>query len=239
MLAGYVGHAAWLASDGDTESFWLSAPQDTDVETLTIKLEKPTWIYGVSILWARDAHAKRYAVETSVNGVDWVRAYVEDSGTGGQEEVTLPVEALPSRVLFVQLIMMRDRPNQVFGVRDVQVTGCSGRGTVTINAANSCSALEAPPNTASANTSSCTPLVSASMSVTPTVSSVVPRRGTTAGGTDVTVYGNFFGATASGVNVSFGGFPCTVTAMLSDSSGLTCKTAPSGAKNGGMKQVCA
>jgi hypothetical protein len=246
-MAGSIGHPAQLAGDGDNESFWLSAPQeDADTETLTIDLGGPAFLHGVSVLWAREYHARRYAIEASTSDVDdddavWVLVHTEDAGTGGLDEATVPQGTLRERVRYLRLTMMRDRRRQVFGVRDVRAITCPGRTPLTIDARNNCSVLEAPPSSARAASApaqaACEPLTSASMTITPTVRAVLPRRGTTAGGTDVTIYGNFFGAAAPDVNVSIGGFPCTVTAMLQDQSGLTCKTTASGVSNGGMKQV--
>ncbi len=60
--------------------------------------------------------------------------------------------------------------------------------------------------------------------LTPTVTSVSPRRGSTAGGTNVTVFGSNFGADASKVTVLLGtGSSCGGVVLLNDSA-LQCAT---------------
>jgi hypothetical protein len=53
-----------------------------------------------------------------------------------------------------------------------------------------------------------------SKSLTASVTSVLPKRGSTAGGTDLTIVGTGFGTTASSVTVSVAGVACAVSAVI-------------------------
>lgn len=77
-------------------------------------------------------------------------------------------------------------------------------------------------------------------SLTPAITGIVPSRGTTAGGADVTIFGTNFGSTSLHVSVSIGGFKCNVGTLADEGGGvssITCVTGASGPENGGVKYV--
>lgn len=84
-------------------------------------------------------------------------------------------------------------------------------------------------------------LITARTSLTPKIASVEPKRGTTAGGSDVTVTGSFFTSDASRLNVTIGDFPCVVKSVETLSGGgevqIKCVSGASGLLDGGKKYV--
>ncbi|MFN9899324.1 MAG: IPT/TIG domain-containing protein, partial [bacterium] len=87
-----------------------------------------------------------------------------------------------------------------YGIRDVAVRGCDRAKTPALAA-------------------DAAALFTARLSLTPEVTSVVPERGSTAGGSDVTVTGRFFSTDQSKISVSLGPFGCAVTSITNLSAG--------------------
>ena len=80
----------------------------------------------------------------------------------------------------------------------------------------------------------------AKSNLTPRVFSVVPTRGTTAGGLDVTIRGRFFSSFSSEISVSFGPFPCSIKSVGNISENeqqIVCVSTASGILHGGQKFV--
>lgn len=76
--------------------------------------------------------------------------------------------------------------------------------------------------------------------LTPKIFSVVPARGTTAGGSNVTITGRFFSSIADDLSVTFGPFACSiknVTSLSAEEQEIVCLTGAPGILNGGYKYV--
>jgi len=243
---GDIGHPARLAADGNNHSFWRSKP-GAGQESLLFDAGSMVKASRILVKWARDEHAVGFKVEASEDSSTWVTIAKEESGVGGDYEYMVGPEARGFR--YVRLTMTERAPGKnAFGVSEIQMHGCPSYAGFALSAISNCS-MPSSSSSASAHrqgppmwmphnaqNESCSPLVESSASLSPKVTSVVPARGTTAGGTDVTIHGIFFDSTlSSGVSVSFGGFACAVTNATS--TAITCKTSASGVKNGGLKYV--
>ena len=65
--------------------------------------------------------------------------------------------------------------------------------------------------------------------LTPRITSVIPSRGSTAGGTDITISGSGFGSIAEGVSVTIVGVPCAITSVSANE--VQCTTGNHGPTN--------
>jgi len=113
-----------------------------------------------------------------------------------------------------------------YGIRSLVVKGCTLQG--------------APLSTTTNQTAQNTPLFTLQEALTPVVVSVVPERGTTAGGGDITITGRFFTAEQKDLSVSLGPFPCAikaVTSLAADQQEIVCLSSASGILHGGLKFV--
>lgn len=272
---GVVGHPAYMAVDGDVETFWDSGPAQTATLTLAIESQHASSIDSMDILWSND-YAREYDVYVSRGAQSWLPVAQRRSGDGELDSLLLsepwPVpelqsvqgcegdafshacasacngcsghgrcqgrsgsclchagwagaacnvtEALSSK-LYVKIEMREAAPASArFGVRDIVVRGCSD--------------FSRP---AAADASG---LFSARDTLTPQVASVVPARGSTAGGSDVTITGRFFSTDQAELSVSFGPFGCSiksVTSVSADQQQIICESSASGRLHGGRKFV--
>jgi hyaluronoglucosaminidase len=71
-------------NDDDPTTRWSSPAQDD--EWVQVQLAAPATLGEVVLHW-QDAYAARYAIQTSVDGVNWTTAATVDSGRGGDETV--------------------------------------------------------------------------------------------------------------------------------------------------------
>ena len=75
--------------------------------------------------------------------------------------------------------------------------------------------------------------------LTPKLTSIVPSTGSTAGGTKVTLIGNFMTDRLDSISIDLGGIDCRVLTWVatsySNSRGVACETGYSGVTNGGLK----
>jgi hypothetical protein len=228
---GGTGHPAWMVTDAAVDTYWQSAAWDQRPK-LTLDLgANGSRVHRVEIAWKRDFNASNYTIEArsaSTGGFRTIfppqRVHEEDSAPRyalampTSEGITIFGDDAEEAFTHLRINMTAGRDDGRVGVREIVVHGCpmhqaetseTAAGLLTVNKADA-----------------------------PTVNSVEPSRGSTAGGTDVTIRGNFFGS--SGVEVWFGDFPCEeVAAGTSDGDDdvVTCKTSASGVTNGGMKHV--
>jgi len=110
-----------------------------------------------------------------------------------------------------------------YGIREIAVRGCN----YTITSASTTATL-------SSDNSS---IFTVRTSLTPEVFSVVPARGSTAGGALVTLTGRFFTAVDTAISVSFGPFMCSVKSVMSlstDEQQVVCLSSASGILRGGL-----
>jgi hypothetical protein len=85
------------------------------------------------------------------------------------------------------------------------------------------------------------PLFQAQAALTPQLIKVIPSIGSTAGGTKVTIIGNFMTERLDLISIDLGGFDCKllnwVATSLANSRAVVCETGFCGVLNGGLKYV--
>ena len=219
---GSSGHQAYLALDTLPDTFWLS--QNTNATNFTVELgESGSVVTRMKILWTT-SFASNYSVMVSSTGLldDWTLAQVIKGGDGGTDEFDLVTEM--KRILFLRICMFTPgtQSQQGFGIFEVTLFGCSqdpsGRIT-SISASFPFTAIK---------------------SLNPTIFSLQPTVGTTAGGTKVTLSGVFGVQEMSKLKVDIGGFDCSlISASLPQfgAQSLLCSTARVGVAYGGLKYV--
>ena len=128
---------AAFAVDGDLTTRWASAwsdgqdgrPDDPnydgtpDDEWLDVDLGSVIDVDRVILTWEA-AHATKYALQASFDGVNWTTVYTEDEGDGEVDDIVLDTSP-PARYLRMQGIERRDFDGQRFGYSlfDVAVYG--------------------------------------------------------------------------------------------------------------------
>lgn len=81
-------YAAENAVDGRLDTRWSSA--FSDPQWLAIDLGSPVALSRVTLNW-EVAYAKRYAIQVSADGQNWIDVYTTANGLGGMEEIKLPI----------------------------------------------------------------------------------------------------------------------------------------------------
>jgi len=243
---GVTGHPAYMAVDDSTDSFWDSGITGTANLTLTVVSGNAASLQSIDILWTDD-YAREYSVHASANGSPWFQVAQNRFGDGSVDTLRLGhgrcdgISALclcdatrdaaacnwTSPLVSTQHLQLKIHMlspalgGARYGIRDVAVRGC-GQATSAALAADVAS------------------LFTARLALTPEVASVVPERGTTAGGSDVTVAGRFFSTDASKISVSLGPFACkvkSITSLSDDQQRIVCLSSASGILHGGRKFV--
>ncbi|GGK94943.1 discoidin domain-containing protein [Mangrovihabitans endophyticus] len=106
------GGTAALAGDGDESTAWHSAGDGT--AWLQKELEPGTLLTKVSITWGDDS-AKRYLVQTSLDGKVWTdRSYASD-GSGGHVDL----EIAPTLATFVRVLMVTSSGGHGYAVKEL------------------------------------------------------------------------------------------------------------------------
>jgi hypothetical protein len=243
---GVTGHPAYMAVDDSTDSFWDSGVTGTANLTLTVISADVASLQSIDIVWTDD-YAREYLVLASHDNRSWFQVAQNLWGDGSLDSLSLRhgqcdgISALclcnagrdaaacnltstlaSTHNLQLKIQMLRPAfSSDRYGIRDVAVR-CCDRAKTPAMAADAAA------------------LFKARLSLTPEVASVVPERGTTAGGSDVTVTGRFFSTDQSKISVSLGPFGCAVTSITSlsaDQQRIVCKSSASGLLHGGRKFV--
>jgi hypothetical protein len=243
---GLTGHPAYMAVDDSRDSFWDSGVTGSANLTLTVVSADVASLQSIDIMWTDD-YAREYLVLASHDNRSWFQVAQNLFGDGSLDSLSLRygqcdgISALclcnagrdaagcnltstlaSTHNLQLKIQMLRPALASVrYGIRDVAVRGFDR--------------AKAPAMAADADA-----LFTARLSLTPEVASVVPERGTTAGGSDVTVTGRFFSTDQSKISVSLGPFGCAVTSITNLSAGqqrIVCKSSASGILHGGRKFV--
>ncbi len=224
---GQVGHAAYMAIDNSSTTYWQSPPGAIPT---ALKFEIVDGVHAVrhvKIEWTEE-YATEYSIELSEDGVDFVEVLMVSGSDGHSDEHTLGRYNVPDSAgkwKWVQIVLRAFRPGRTrVGIRELTVLAPSMCGAVT--------ALSGVPGQT----------FQTKKSQTPEVSTVYPARGTTAGGSDVTITGRFLVSDVSLINVTFGDFPCHITrSNQMDEAGkiseLVCMSGASGVTEGGLKYV--
>jgi F5/8 type C domain-containing protein len=110
------GAAPALALDGDRATAWRSDPAAGPAQNLTIDFHRARELGGVVVRWLAHAHASRYDVEFSDDGVRWriVRRVV--AGRGGPDALRLP----EAETRFLRLAL-HDGPARAYGLAELEV----------------------------------------------------------------------------------------------------------------------
>ena len=182
----------------------------------------------IQILWT-EQFASQYNILASSDNISWVSLASEANGNGGVDELVLnEVQGLSrsKRARFLQLWIIAPGGNGQagYGIFEIFVFGCvQSQGSFNLSLANA---------------------FSVSAKQTPTVLTVAPSIGSTAGGTRVTLTGSFPSVNSTAVSVDFGGFSCSVESVSLAGSGqsnslftVICFSGKSGVANGGLKYV--
>ena len=220
-------HGALLATDGDSSSYWMSV--GTPDAILTVDLGSVRRVARLNFEWvapARSLLVLYLAAAGTAAGMG--------TGTGtGTDDGDWRIGASAYRTTISTMNLTDGSAASVLGVsaRYLRLYLADPSATAPGNASLPMFALRelhaiscAPP----ANTITLGTQLTYSAALTPVVTSVSPRRGSTAGGTIVTltVEGLPVGSTIADVAVSVVGLPCVVTSVASSS--VTCTTSSYG-----------
>ena len=220
-----VGHPPYMAVDDFTDSFWNSREVMEANMTLAVEHLAET-VERIQILWTAD-YASEYRVLIRNLDEAWTILKHEKEGDGDMADVELSTPLLVGSGLQVRVEMHRRAHGRArYGIKDIELRGCRLAGNLLTATSNA--------------TVGGSPLFTLEEALTPTVASVHPSRGTTAGGSDVTIVGRFFTAEHKHLSVTFGSFPCliqSVSSISADAQKIECVTSASGILHGGLKYV--
>jgi hypothetical protein len=110
------GADAALALDGSAATAWRSDPAAGAAQTLTLDFQRPREFGGLRVRWLTRAHASRYDVQFSDDGVRWstVRRVVD--GRGGPDHLLLP----ESETRFLRLAL-HDGPARAYALAELEI----------------------------------------------------------------------------------------------------------------------
>jgi hypothetical protein len=242
---GFTGHPAYMAVDEDPDTFWDSGITEMVNLTLTLASANIKSLQRIDIKWTQD-YARTYRVLMSYDHDSWFQVADEQLGDGaldslalrqdcgGQDEGSLALSCnmtapqSQSHQIHLRIELLRPARGGVrYGIEDIGVRGCSDP-------------IQTVSATGMLNAADSSALFTARTSLTPSVASVVPLRGTTAGGSDVTITGSFFSSVAAEISVSLGPFDCpikSVTSLSAVEQQIVCVSTASGILHGGRKFV--
>ena len=188
-----IPYGAALASDGDYTSYWLSAGKPDAV--LTMDLGATAHVHSLTFHWKYPARSLLVLYSEDVVGDNWqecASVYQADISTVQVDSDLSTVPGVFARRLRLYLADAADSSWPVFGISELVADSC---------------ALEQQTVTSTSN-------LKYAGAVTPLVTSVSPRRGSTAGGTALTIAVNGLSNTvvASDISVTIAGVACAVTA---------------------------
>ena len=105
-----------LAIDGSVATAWKSDPAAGPAQAFTIDFHRPREFGGLAVRWLTRAHASRYDVQFSEDGVRWrtVRRVVD--GRGGPDTLLLP----EAETRFLRLAL-HDGPARAYGLAELEI----------------------------------------------------------------------------------------------------------------------
>jgi F5/8 type C domain/Bacterial alpha-L-rhamnosidase 6 hairpin glycosidase domain len=110
------GAEAPLALDGAVATAWRSDPAAGPVQALTIDFQQPREFGGLTVRWLAHAHATRYDVQFSDDGVRWQTVRRVLHGRGGPDALFLP----ESETRFLRLAL-HDGPARAYGLAELEI----------------------------------------------------------------------------------------------------------------------
>jgi hypothetical protein len=110
------GADAALALDGSAATAWRSDPAAGAAQTLTVDFQRPREFGGLGVRWLSQAHASRYDVQFSDDGVQWRTVRHVADGRGGPDHLLLP----EAETRFLRLAL-HDGPARAYGLAELQI----------------------------------------------------------------------------------------------------------------------
>jgi hypothetical protein len=110
------GAAAPLALDGAVATAWRSDPAAGPAQTLTVDFHRPRELGGLVVRWRAPAHATRYDVQLSDDGMRWHTVRRVVGGRGGPDAVRLP----EAETRFLRLAL-HDGPRRSYDLAELEV----------------------------------------------------------------------------------------------------------------------
>jgi len=200
-------HGAGLATDGDGSSYWLSVGRNDTL--FTVDLGMDTAIRALNFTWKYPASTVLVLASDKVTGnadADWAIAGGSFGTAPAQIALSDPTGRpyVQARRLRIYMAGAASATWPMFGLSSLVSDSC-----------------EVPRVTQTVGTN-----LAYARSATPRVLSVTPRRGSTAGGTalTITVEGLPTSVTASQVSVTIAGKACTVSLASASSNQVRCTT---------------
>lgn len=105
-----------LAVDGLADSAWQSDPASGAAQQLTVDFGQARELGGLTLGWRPGAHASRYDVELSEDGVSWQQARRVVDGNGGRDPLLLP----ESEARFLRL-RLHQGPGAGYALAEIEV----------------------------------------------------------------------------------------------------------------------
>jgi hypothetical protein len=105
-----------LALDGSATTAWQSDPAAGRAQHLTLDFQRPREFGGLTLRWLAGAHASRYDVQFSDDGLRWRTVRRVVAGRGGPDALLLP----ESETRFLRLVL-HDGPGRGYGLTQVDI----------------------------------------------------------------------------------------------------------------------
>ena len=99
--------------DSRLDTSWRSS--DSGSQSLQVDLQRPTEFGGVEIDWTSGLDAKRYSIETSLDGEQWQVVRTVTAGNGKRDSHLLP----ESEARFIRVSM--PDINRQYGIAEIHV----------------------------------------------------------------------------------------------------------------------
>jgi hypothetical protein len=212
---GTLNYSPDKAVDGDAGTMWLS-PSAAWYPTmyywgggpwLTLDLGGPTLIASVVTTWWTVPLA--FNLQGSTDNATWTTVFAKTADQVLPATIALDPTLVSSRARYLryQFVTSSEAYHLRYGIYNVIVRGCP-----------------LVPNVIAASTANHAPGKTITLGGGVSVSGIVPSRGSTAGGTAVTLFGSGFGSNKKQVSVSLSGAPCAVSQV--SNSFVRCLTSP-------------
>ena len=215
------GHPAFLALDSDQSTYWRSPRGYLANFTLDLG-ESGAIVSRVSISWTTE-FASNYTVRAWVGG-SWIEVYNKTNGDGNVDDFDVETFSSQRRISSLRIEMISNESKlseRAYGIYEIVVYGCGqlSSGTLKTYTENAVQLLK---------------------SLSPSIASISPTMGSTAGGKVVNITGWFGAQLKSQLSVDFGGLPCSILLLediAENMQTITCRSFASGVVNGGLKYV--
>src|SRR5262249_22116385 len=102
--------------DGTEATAWKSDPAAGPAQTLTVDFHRPVEFGGLTVRWLPRAHAARYDIQFSEDGMQWRTVRHVVGGRGGPDAVWLP----ESETRFLRLALL-DGPARAYALAELQI----------------------------------------------------------------------------------------------------------------------